>query len=130
MRVALVRGTQSDHIDYLFGIDASRRGTSRRATPLPVPVKLVWTVTLRDADTGEGIRLDRDMVTLRAAFELDTDGGAPLTKHPAPVVMPNGSRQHWITTIPERGWLARFRTWSMTGSRAIAAVSGATALDR
>src|SRR4029077_6630512 len=107
MRVALVRRTQSDHIDYLFGIDASRRGTSRRATPLPVPVKLVWTGTLRDADTGEGIRLDRCMVTLRAAFELDTDAGAPLTKHPAPVVMPNGSRQHWITTVPERGWLAR-----------------------
>lgn len=74
--------------------------------------------------------MDREIVTLRAAFEIDTDGGAPLTKHPGPVVTPNGNRQHWITTIPGRGWLARFRTWSMTGSRAIAAVSGATALDR
>jgi|SRR5262245_6753337 len=130
MRAALVRRTQSDHIDYLFGVDADRRGTSRRATPLPVPVKLVWTVTVCNAVTGEGIRMDRDIVTLRSAFEMDTDGGVPLTQHPGPVVTPNGSRQHWITTIPERGWLARFRTWSMTGSRAIAAVSGTTALDR
>ena len=129
MRVALVRRTQSDHIDYLFDTEADGRRTSRRATPLPVPARLVWTVTTCNADTGEVIRVDRDFVTLRAAFEIDNDSGASLTTHRGPVE-PNGSRQHWITTIPERGWLARFRIWSMTGSRAIAAVSGATALDR
>jgi hypothetical protein len=91
--------------DYLDG-----ENTYKLAVPLPVPAKLFWSVTVYDAETRSQIQTDQGNAALRSMFELKdaTDSSAALYFGPE---APEGHENHWIKTIPCKGWFAYFRIY-------------------
>jgi hypothetical protein len=67
-------------------------------------------VTVYDAETRSQIQTDQGNAALRSMFELKdaTDGSAALYFGPE---APEGHENHWIKTIPCKGWFAYFRIY-------------------
>lgn len=81
------------------------------AIPNPVPNKLFWSVTVYDAQTRSQIATDRGKAALRSLFELkDTTIARNVNLYFGPKA-PAGNEEHWIKTIPGRGWFAYFRIY-------------------
>jgi hypothetical protein len=101
---------------YWLGL-ADRNGTSlngaksyRLSVPLPVPAKLFWSVTVYDTGTRSQVQAPQNRAALRSLFELKnlTGDTAELYFGPTP---PRSGEEHWIQTIPGRGWFAYFRIY-------------------
>jgi hypothetical protein len=100
----LVRHTENDRIDCALGECPASCTTHKRVVAWPTPGKLSWTVTMRDARSGNLLPAGQTIGGLEALFELlDDAGGAMSTSHFGPTV-PNGIGWHWIKTVSERGW--------------------------
>jgi hypothetical protein len=79
--------------------------------PQPVPGKLFWSVTAYDAATRSQVQTDQNNAALRSLFELkDVDQSKPVTLYFGPTA-PKGQEQHWIKTVPGRGWFAYIRIY-------------------
>jgi hypothetical protein len=101
---------------YWLGL-ADRNGSSlnggksyRLSVPLPVPGKLFWSVTVYDTATRSQVQTPQNKAALRSLFELKNADGfaAELFFGPTP---PRGGEDHWIQTIPGKGWFAYFRIY-------------------
>jgi hypothetical protein len=119
---ALVRRTQSDRIDFAFQSIRDRGSTYKVAVPLPMPGKLLWSVAICDALTGEELRVDGDAAPTGTTFELKDESLTAPKSHLGPRV-PNGPQGRWIKTIPERGWFAYCRLCVPGGPRSVASRS-------
>src|SRR5436190_19875344 len=99
---ALVRRTESNRVDFAFQMFNGDGGTYKMAAALPMPAKLLWSVAICDALTGEEVC----RAAASATFEVkDQSVTACPTAHLGPIV-PNGARRHWIKTLAARGWFA------------------------
>ncbi|WP_025156320.1 DUF1254 domain-containing protein [Leifsonia aquatica] len=99
-------GARDDQGDYLDGSRAYRL-----EVPLPVPANLFWSVTVYDAETRSQIQTDQGYAALRSMFELrDAPVSDSVALHFGPE-QPDGDDDHWIRTIPGRGWFAYFRVY-------------------
>ncbi len=99
------RGLQDGSGSYLDG------GKSYRlSVPLPVPAGLFWSVTVYDSGTRSQIRTDRNHAALRSMVELKDAAGDAIALFFGPEPPP-GAEQHWIKTIPGRGWFAYLRVY-------------------
>jgi hypothetical protein len=101
---------------YWLGL-ADRNGSSlnggksyRLSVPLPVPAKLFWSVTVYDTGTRSQVQTPQNSAALRSLFELKnlTGNTAELYFGPIP---PKSGEEHWIQTLPGRGWFAYFRIY-------------------
>lgn len=101
---------------YWLGL-ADRQGTSlngaktyRLSVPLPVPAKLFWSVTVYDTGTRSQLQTPQNKAALRSLFELKNVTGdtAELYFGPLP---PKSGEEHWIQTIPGKGWFVYFRIY-------------------
>jgi hypothetical protein len=101
---------------YWLGL-ADRNGTSlngaksyRLSVPLPVPARLFWSVTVYDTGTRSQVQAPQNRAALRSLFELKnlTGDSAELYFGPVP---PRSGEEHWIQTIPGKGWFAYFRIY-------------------
>jgi hypothetical protein len=105
-RTALVRRTQSDRIDYAFASAQQMRGTYKLAASFPLPVKLLWSVTICDARTGVDLRVGQDPEVAATTLELPNE---TLTRPPRVYWVPResyGAHPHWIKTMAGRGWFS------------------------
>jgi hypothetical protein len=101
----LVRRTQSNRVDFAFPASHDAGGTYKTAAALPMPAKLLWSVAICDARTGEEMCFDRESQA-NATFEVRDESLASCPKmHLGPIV-PSGARRHWIKTVAGRGWFA------------------------
>ncbi|WP_430391800.1 DUF1254 domain-containing protein [Dyella sp. 20L07] len=87
--------------------------TYKLTVPLPVPDKLFWSVTIYDAETRSQVITDQGKAALRSLFELkDTaatkSNSVDLYFGPQ---APKGHEDHWIKTIPGKGWFTYFRVY-------------------
>ncbi len=94
-------------------LDGGRDYTLR--IPAPVPAGLFWSVTVYDAITRSQIATDQNRAALRSMFEL---ADAP-TEAPHHVLrfgpeLPATGEEHWIKTIPGRGWFVYLRLYGPT----------------
>jgi hypothetical protein len=80
--------------------------------PEPVPARLLWSVTVYDAETRSEIQTDQAKAALRSLFELreKSSAGAVVDLHFGPSA-PAGKEESWIKTIPGKGWFAYFRIY-------------------
>lgn len=124
MRPALVRRTQSGHVDFAFVLYRGNRKTYKLAVAMPMPGKLLWSVTLCDAATDGDSLGYRSSATRRASFELKEEPGASFKAYLGPFV-PNGSRSHCIKTMSGRGWYTQCHIYGPRSSRSV--VDGARA---
>jgi hypothetical protein len=56
------------------------------------------------------VQTDQDQAALRSMFELKDSTGASADLYFGPKAPP-GNEEHWIKTIPGRGWFAYFRIY-------------------
>lgn len=123
MGPVLIRRTQSGRVDFAFVLYGGSRRTYKLAVAMPMPGKLVWSVTLSDAarlgDAG-----DAESATQRASFEIKDEPGASFKPYLGPFV-PNGSHRLWIKTMSVRGWYRHCRIYVPRSSRSV--VDGACA---
>ena len=101
---------------------ADRNGSSlnggksyRLSVPLPVPARLFWSVTVYDTATRSQVQTAQNKAALRSLFELKNVYGvaAELFFGPTP---PRGGEDHWIQTLPGKGWFAYFRIYGPEAS--------------
>ena len=101
---------------------ADRNGSSlnggksyRLSVPLPVPARLFWSVTVYDTATRSQAQTAQNKAALRSLFELKNVYGvaAELFFGPTP---PRGGEDHWIQTLPGKGWFAYFRIYGPEAS--------------
>ncbi|MBK0402509.1 DUF1254 domain-containing protein [Adhaeribacter sp. BT258] len=86
-------------------------GKSYKLTvPLPVPGKLFWSVTVYDSGSRSQIQTNQKKAALRSLFELKNLEGNSVDLYFGPEA-PEGHDNHWIRTIPEKGWFAYFRIY-------------------
>lgn len=78
--------------------------------PLPVPAKLFWSVTVYDPETRSEIKTDQDHAALRSLFELKGMEGQEAALYFGPKA-PAGIENHWIQTIPDKGWFVYLRLY-------------------
>jgi hypothetical protein len=125
----LVRRTENDRVDCTLGKCAGNVTTHRLVVPRPMPSKLSWTVSMRDADGGRVRAVGRTTATVKALFEIRQGAGEAV--HFGPVV-PNASRWPWIRTVSERGWFDCGSLSAAAGAHpcSIAATAGATLVAR
>jgi hypothetical protein len=123
MAPVLIRRTQSGRVDFVFVLYGGSRKTYKLAVAMPMPGKLLWSVTLCDP-TRESHRRDPESATQRASFETKEESGASFKPYLGPFV-PNGSQCLGIKTIPGRGWYRHCRIYAPRSSRSI--VDGARA---
>jgi hypothetical protein len=115
---ALVRRTESNRVDFAFKMFADAGGTYKTAAALPTPSKLLWSVAICDALTGEDLHIDPEAVG-GAIFEVKDESVTSCPKvHLGPIV-PNGARRHWVKTVAGRGWFAYGRLCLPNGPRSI-----------
>jgi hypothetical protein len=78
---------------------------------LVVPAKLLWSVTVYDAETRSQIATGQEKAALRSLFELsDLDPAQPVELYFGPK-QPEGAEGRWIETIPGKGWFVYFRIY-------------------
>jgi hypothetical protein len=113
---AMVRRDAGAGSLYWLGL-ADRNGSSlnggksyRLSVPLPVPGRLFWSVTVYDTATRSQVQTAQNKAALRSLFELKNVTGiaAELYFGPTP---PRSGEDHWIQTIPGKGWFAYFRIY-------------------
>jgi hypothetical protein len=102
MRPAIIRRTQSGRIDFAFGVYGGNRMTYKLAVAMPIPGKLLWSVTLCDAALAAE-RLGDAESAAGASFELKEEPGTSLEPALGPFV-PNSVRRRGIKTMSGRGW--------------------------
>lgn len=78
--------------------------------PLPVPGKLFWSVTVYDTGSRSQIQTDQKRAALRSLFELKNLAGDSVDLRFGPTA-PKGQEDHWIKTIPGKGWFVYFRIY-------------------
>jgi len=114
---ALVRRTESNRVHFAFQMFRDGGATYKIAAALPMPDKLLWSVTICDALTGEEVCFDR--AAARAVFEVQEESMTSCPKaHLGPIV-PNGARRHWIKTLAGRGWFTYRRLGVSDSPRSI-----------
>jgi hypothetical protein len=80
--------------------------------PTPVPANLFWSVTVYDAQTRSQVQTDQDKAALRSLFELnDTPKNGPVTLAFGATPPAGIDANHWIKTVPGRGWFAYIRIY-------------------
>lgn len=98
--------TKDDSGVYLDG------GTSYKLTvPTPVPGKLFWSVTVYDSATRSQVNTDQGKAALRSLFELKNIGDARSVDLYFGPTAPAAHADHWVKTVPGRGWFAYFRIY-------------------
>ena len=114
---ALVRRTESSRVHFAFQMFREGGATYRIAAALPMPDRLIWSVAICDALTGEEVCFDRAAAS--AVFEVKDGSVTSCPKaHLGPIV-PNGARHHWIKTLAGRGWFTYRRLGVSDSPRAI-----------
>ena len=84
--------------------------------PGPVPAKLFWSVTVYDSETRTIINTDLGRGAVRMMFEKPTanaDGSFDVYFGPD---APKGKENHWVKTIPGKGWFTYVRIYGPEGS--------------
>jgi hypothetical protein len=85
--------------------------TYKLTVPQPVPAGLFWSVTAYDAQTRSQVQTDQNKAALRSMFELKDMAGAATSELYFGPQAPAGKQDHWIKTIPGKGWFAYFRIY-------------------
>lgn len=109
------RDTKAGSLYWLGTHDASGAyldgaKTYKLTVPLPVPDKLFWSVTVYDTETRSQIITDQGKAALRSLFELKNLTGSSIDLYFSPKA-PAGQENHWIQTIPDKGWFMYFRIY-------------------
>ena len=118
LTTALVRRTESNRVDFAFQMFHDAGGTYKTTAALPTPTKLLWSVAICDALTGEDLRFVSEAAA-GAIFEMKDESVTSCPKmHLGPIV-PNGARSHWIKTVAGRGWFAYRQLSVPSGPRSI-----------
>ena len=79
--------------------------------PEPFPGKLFWSITVYDTATRSQIQTDQNKAALRSLFELkDAASQSSVDLYFGPKA-PQGNEQHWIKTIPGKGWFCYIRIY-------------------
>ncbi len=125
MRPALVRRTQSGRVDFAFVLYRGIRNTYARAVAMPMPGKLLWSVTLSDPGMDGDALGYRESATRRASFELKEESGASFKPYLGPFVR-NSARCHCIKTMSGRGWFTDCRVYAPRSSRSVVDAALAT----
>lgn len=118
MGPVLIRRTQSGSVDFAFALYRGARKTYKLAVAMPMPGKLLWSVTLSDLTRDGQLLADHGSATRRASFDLKEEPGASLKPYLGPFV-PNSSRRHCIKTMSGRGWYAHCRIYVPRSSRSV-----------
>lgn len=125
MGPVLIRRTQSGSVDFAFVLYQGARKTYKLAVAMPMPGKLLWSVTLADLG-GDGEPLvDHGSATRRASFDLKEEPGSSFKPYLGPFV-PNCSRRHSIKTMSGRGWYTHYRIYVPRSSRSVVDATRAT----
>lgn len=124
MGPVLIRRTQSGRVDFAFASYGGNRKTYKLAVALPMPGKLLWSVTLADRGLDGELLVDHASATRRASFELSEEPSASFKPYLGPFV-PNSWRRHCIKTMAGRGWYTHCRIYAPRSSRSV--VDGAHA---
>ena len=108
----------ADLLPGIWGAGEARRGVAgqlledgisyRLRIPPNVPAQQFWAVTVYDLDTAgfirESPRVGVDSYDQKG--RRNTDGSVDVYFGPA---APAGQETNWVSTVPEKGWLAVFR---------------------
>jgi len=85
--------------------------TYKLTVPGPVPANLFWSATVYDVDTRSEIVTDQNKSAVRSLFEKpqsNPDGSIDIYFGPN---APEGKENHWVKTIPDKGWFVYFRIY-------------------
>lgn len=85
--------------------------TYKLIVPQPVPAGLFWSVTVYDAQTRSQVLTDQGKAALRSMFELKDMASAGTAELYFGPQAPAGKEDHWIKTIPGKGWFVYFRIY-------------------
>lgn len=89
--------------------------TYKLSVPGPVPAKLFWSVSVYDNETRAFIETDQNRAAIRSLFELkDMKTAKSYDLYFGPKA-PAGKENHWIKTVPGKGWFAYFRIYGPEG---------------
>jgi hypothetical protein len=114
---ALVRRTESNRVHFAFQMVRAGGATHKIAAALPMPDKLLWSVAICDALTGEEVCFDRAAAS--AVFEVKDESMTSCPKAYLGPIVPNGAQRHWIKTVAERGWFTYRRLAASESPRSI-----------
>lgn len=120
----LIRRTQSGSVDFAFVLYRGNRRTYKLAVAMPMPGKLLWSVTLCDPVREAEAVGHRKSATQRASFEMTEEPGTSFEPCLGPFV-PNASPRHCVKTMSSRGWYRHCRIYAPRSSRSV--VDGARA---
>ncbi len=89
--------------------------TYKLSIPQPVPAKLFWSVTVYDPETRSQIATDQDKAALRSLVELrDAKQAEPTDLYFGPELPEGVDENHWVKTIPGKGWFTYLRLYGPT----------------
>lgn len=80
------------------------------SVPLPVPVRLFWSVTVYDTQTRSQVQTDQNKAVLSSLFGIAQDANGSVDLHFGPQP-PAGDEMRSIKTNPDNGWFVYFRLY-------------------